>query len=569
MVFSGTGLSARFPSVLLAAGALVCACTTPDYAPVDVGGGGSGGTDGTGGTGSQVEPIVPAPAGRVARLSHVQWENTVRDLLRLDAPSGLSATFPVQAHSAGYLFDNPAQALQVDQALSGAYSTAASRLAEMATATSELVARIAPSSGADEAARARSFVETFGERALRRPLSAAEVDSYLALFEIGKTAYAEVTGFDGGVRLVLEAMLQSPNFLYRIETSTALEGEFIALSGWEIATRLSYFLTNSTPDDELLAAARSGQLVDRAQVRAHAERLLATEGARAALAHFHEQLLHLEAYGDVSPASALYPNVTAGFGEAALASAERFLEEHLFERREGFGTLLNTRRAFVNAELAGVYGVPGNFGAELVPVDLPEAERRGFFTQAGFLAANATSINPDPIHRGVFMAKRVLCRTISAPPDNVTPLPPTGEGTNRDVVERHTESESGCRSCHEQLINPYGFVFENYDAVGAYRTMDNGLPVDASASPILDGQPHPVSGATEFAEALAQSREAHECYARRVLEYAHGRIATDTDLPMIDALGTASLDDQSATLDLILTLVESDSFIRRSPEEMP
>ena len=203
-----------------------------------------------------------------------------------------------------------------------------------------------------------------------------------------------------------------------------------------------------------------------------------------------------------------------------------------------------------------------------MPVELPETERRGLFTQVGFLATNATGLSPDPIHRGVFMAKRMLCRTISAPPDNVTPIPPTGEGTNRQVVEDHTQSQDTCAACHTRLINPYGFVFENYDAIGAYRTMDNGLPVDASVTPLIDTGEVAVSGAVEFAEVLAGSREAHECFARHLLEYARGRQHTDVDQGMIDALRRASLEDQPIK-ELILTLAESESFSKRSTEELP
>ncbi|MEY2934837.1 MAG: hypothetical protein RL033_5586, partial [Pseudomonadota bacterium] len=157
--------------------------------------------------------MAPSPSGRVSRLSHAQWENSVRDLLRLDAASGSSADFPVQAHSGGYLFDNPAETLQVDQVLAGTYATAAAQLAESVTADALRLARILPASGADEGERARAFIQDFGRRAFRRPLSAEETQDYLALFESGRDAYDDVTGFQGGIRLLLEAFLQSPHFL--------------------------------------------------------------------------------------------------------------------------------------------------------------------------------------------------------------------------------------------------------------------------------------------------------------------------------------------------------------------
>src|SRR5690606_27160072 len=154
---------------------------------------------------------------------------------------------------------------------------------------------------------------------------------------------------------------------------------------------------------------------------------------------------------------------------------------------------------------------------------LPADERRGIFNQVGFLAANSTSANPDPIHRGVFIASRVLCLNIAAPPDGVPPLPPITGGTNREVVANHTESSPVCQACHAQLIKPLGSTFENDDAAGAYRTPDNGEAVDASAEPMIDGERRSVQNPVELAEALAESRQAHECFASHLVEYAFGR----------------------------------------------
>jgi hypothetical protein len=558
----------RLTSIL--AGALLVACGNPSLEPVG-NGGTSGGASSGGTAGSDVtaEPITPSPRGRVARLSHAQWENSVRDLLRLDDDSGLSSDFPVQAHAAGYLFDNPAEKLQVDQVLASTYTSAAATLAESVTADGAQLARILPESGADETERARTFIQDFGARAFRRPLAADEVTGYLELFESGRDSYADVTGFVAGIRLLLETFLQSPHFLYRLETSTEQQEQWVALSGWEMAQRLSYLLTNSMPDAELFLAAAEGRLADRVEIRRHAERLLETPSARRAFGHFQDQLWALDAYTRVAPSPELFPNTTAQLGPSALAAARLFLEDLVFDQQQGFTELLSTTRAFADAELASVYGLEGVFGPELVAVQLPASERRGLLTQVGFLAANSTSINPDPIHRGVFVAKQVLCRQISAPPDDVTPLPPSGLGTNRQIVEEHTQTQSSCKGCHERLINPYGFVFENYDATGAFRVLDRGLPVDASASPILDGAEVAVENAVEFAESLSESREAHACFARHLLEYAQGMTAADADQPLIELLARASREQRTSIRDLVLALVTSDSFILRNPEQLP
>jgi hypothetical protein len=558
------GLSALRCSAVLAA---VASCFISGCDPGPLGSnGGEGGAPAGGAGGGTGTDIAPAAAGRVVRLSHAQWENSVRDLLRLDAPSGLSATFPMEASGAGYLFDNPADALQVEQSLWGAYGPAAATLAQIVTSSSTSLARIVASTGGDEAVRARAFVIGFGQRAFRRPLSEGEITSYLELYADGRAAYDDATGFVGGLRLVIEAMLQSPYFLYRIETSSAIEAGRVVLSDWEISQRLSYFLTNSMPDDELFAAASAGQLRTAEGVELQVARLLAEPAAQAALGHFHDQLLNLPAYTGIAPSPVLFPQVSSELGSTLLASTRALLGDLVFAEEQGFAELMTTTRAFVNADLARLYGVPGRFDSALVPVELPADERRGLFTQAGFLAANATGVNPDPIHRGVFIAKRILCRSIAAPPNNVTPPPPSGIGTNRQIVEEHTQSRPGCASCHEQRINPYGFVFENYDAVGAYRTIDNELPVNAAAAPMLDGETVPVDDALGFATALATSREAHDCFARHLFEYALGRNATGADQPMILSLGQASLGGRSI-VELVSSLALSPAFLQRSAEE--
>lgn len=510
----------------------------------------------------------PVPAGRFARLTHTQWENSVRDLLLLDAPSGLSSTFPSDARSAGFLFDNHEVALETDQVLSQAYASAAETLAARLVTDARRLARLVPAGSNSERERARNFVASFGERAFRRPLEPVEVERWLELYDAGVNLYDDATGFNAGIRVLIEAFLQSPNFLYRVEGSTLPVGASIPLSDWEVGQRLSYLLVNSTPDDELLATARAGGLSTPEDVRGQARRLLRSPAARPAIVGFHDQLLEFEKFDGIAPSPIFYPGLPLSFAEDVLASGRAFIEDLAFSEFGSFADLMTSPSAFVNAELAEVYGVQGNFGASLVKVALPADERRGFLNQVGFLAANSTSVNPDPIHRGVFIAKRVLCLQIAAPPDGVPPLPPITQGTNREVVKNHTETNGVCQGCHQNLINPFGFPFENYDASGAYRTRDNGFPVDASASPIIDGEPVEVANSVELAEALAKSRQAHECFASHLVEYAFGRPRTRLDQGLIDDLTTASLDG-AAIVQLLIDITSSPAFMTRSTEELP
>jgi hypothetical protein len=518
-----------------------------------------------------VAPVAGAalsPSVRFARLTHTQWENTVRDLLRLPAVSGLSQTFPADARTAGFLFDNDGRSLDVDQVLGAAYASAAESLAARVTADGAALARLLPPDSGSERERARAFVSVFGERAFRRPLEPREVETFASLFELGRNAYDDVTGMPAGIRLLIEAFLRSPAFLYRIESSTDASGASIPLSDYEVAQRLSYLFTNSMPDDALLDAARAGQLSRPSDVRSQALRLLSKPTARGAILGFHDQLLDFEKFESISPSPRVYPDLPETFAEDVIESSQLFITDLVTAQAGTFQDLMTSNQAFVNADLARVYGLTGNFGSEFVKVSLPESERRGFFNQLGFLAANSTSESPDPIHRGVFIATRVLCLGIAAPPDGVPPLPPITDGTNRQVVENHTQSSPVCQACHATLINPFGFPFENYDASGAYRTVDNGAPVDASTSPRIDGAPRAVQNSLELAEALGESRQAHECFSSHLLEYAFGREKTVLDRTLIGALTDASLGGASI-LELLVRIAESPAFMARSTEELP
>jgi len=512
--------------------------------------------------------FAPAPAGRFARLTHGQWENTVRDLLRLDDVSGLSSTFPSDARTAGFLFDNHELSLEVDQVLSSAYASAAEAVAARVSQDPAALARLLPPETSNERERARLFITLFGERAFRRPLETQEIDTFSSLFELGRNAYDDTSGFAAGARLVIEAFLRSPFFLYRVESSTDPVGATIPLSDYEVAQRLSYLFTGSMPDDALFEAARTGALTQPRGVRLQAIRLLTTPGAQRSIVGFHDQLLDFEKYETISPSPRFFPGLSETYADEVRTSSELFIQDLVVNEAGSFAELMTSTEAFVNDDLARVYGLEGQFGSAFVKAELPANERRGFFNQLGFLAANSTSVNPDPIHRGVFVATRVLCLAIAAPPDGVPPLPPIENGTNREIVENHTQSSPVCQACHATLINPLGFPFENYDAAGGYRTSDNGEPIDATSRPIIDGEQRDINNSVELAELLSQSRQAHECFVSHLAEYAFGRERGRADDDLIQALTEASLGG-APILELLVRIAESAAFLARSTEELP
>lgn len=518
----------------------------------------------------ELGPELPSPTSRTARLTAEHWENAVRDLLQLDARTGFSSELPQDALPAGFLFDNPADSLGIDGTQWAGFQRAAARVAELVTLDPAKLERILPPAGGADAERARALIEDLGGRAHRRPLTEEQVAAYTSVFNAGRTGFIGIDPFTGGVRLFLEALLQSPFFLYRVELSDEVvagpDGEIIKLDGFEIASRLSFALWGSIPDSQLFDAALNGEL-DVAGVEAHARRMLEDPRAVTTLLHFHAQLLQAKKLAGVSPSPQLFADVPADLGALALKENELFLED-AFANGGNLDEILTSTKTFVNADLARIYGIQGDFNAQdFVPVELDPALRRGIFTHVAFLAQNATSRDPDPIHRGVFLARNVACIPLSAPPADIPPLPPPEDfQTNRDVVQSATEAGSPCADCHREIINPFGFPYEMYDAVGRVRTHDAGLPVNTNASPILDDFTS-VRDGVDLAEKMAESKVVHDCYAQHWMEFALGRSAVDGDKPLVDRLGRSSREG-AAIKDLLVGLVTSPVFLERSTTEI-
>jgi hypothetical protein len=529
---------------------------------------GSGdGTDGddTGPAGAE----LPAPSARVARLTHAQWENSVQDLFYLDAPTGFSASFRADPSNAGYLFDNSAAALEVDQALWGGYQRAAVDTAALVATNPAILDAILPPDAGDDAARADAFVRSFGLRAFRRPLEEDEVTAYTARFAGAADLYEETTGFEAGVQLVIETMLQSPHFLYRIEHSTEADGNVIPLDDFEVAQRLSYFLTDSTPDDELLDVALEGTLTSPDVLEDQARRLMADPRARRVVTSFHEDIFSAEGFLGAAPLPAFYPDAPENLGELALEEFHTFLERTLVDEPGGVRELLTSNITYANADLAALYGVAGPTGEAFEQVELDPSLRSGILTQTGFLVANATGAQPDPIHRGAFISERITCSELPAPPDEIPPLPDVAGQTNRQAIEELTEVPgSNCAGCHAGLINPFGFPFENYDSTGAFRTEDDGFPVDPATEVLLDGEIHQVANAIELTQVLADSQAVHACYAKHWVEYSAGRPALPEDDPLIERLAATSLDSNASLQDTLVEIVSSTPFTTRSSVEL-
>jgi hypothetical protein len=517
--------------------------------------------------GPKAEGAAALETTRFPRLSHLQWENTIQQLFHLSEPTGLSASFT--GDPLGGVFDNNESSLLVTPGLWADYQTAAEQIADRVVDDAALLALLVPAGAPDDLAGKRlAFIEELGKRAYRRPLTQAETDAYAALFDKGPQLVDGVDDFAKGARLVIQGVLQSPYFVYRVEASNEVVQGLIPLSGWEVASKLSYMLWNSMPDDELFAAAESGELGTPEGVKAQAERLLADDRSRAMVAAFHEQLFDYHLYEDLYKDETLFPQFSPELGFDMQREAEMFIEDVVFASEGGIEQILTEPYTFVNAPLAAIYGLDGSYGSDFQRVDLDPNERAGLLTRVGFLASNATKREQHSIKRGVFVNHRITCAPLPPPPDNVPPLPAAdGFKTNRERVETHTGEGTCGESCHGIYINPAGFAFEHYNALGQFNLEENGYPVNAADTYPLDSGPISYEDAIDFSALLGAAEEVHECYARHWLQYSYGRKVQEGDEPTLPDLATAS---RQGAKSLILALTQTYAFRTRAPvQETP
>ena len=494
---------------------------------------------------------------RFARLSHEQWENTVRDLLRLPAAPGLAAKFSSDVSGT---FGNDGESLAVSDSLRTDYQTAAEVLSLKVTRDPALLGRLAPAGSAgDLQSRGQAFVRSFGLRAYRRPLDDAEVTAYGGLFAQGPAVLPGVEPFAAGAQLVIEAMLQSPHFLYRTELTTG-SGR-VRLGAYEIAAKLSYALASTMPDDELFAAAAADRLATHAQVSAQAERLLGRGAGPSET--FHRELFQLDGL-DVEKDAKVFPEWKPAWLSSITQESRLFLGE-IFGNGRGLAELFTAPFTFVDATLAPLYGVKAPAGGGFARVELDAGKRAGFLTQIAFLAKDGLS-DPEPIRRGAFINHALLCLDLVPPPGATedAPDPPAGARTNRERVTAVTSAPL-CASCHHGMINPAGFAFENYDAIGRWRDTENGVPINASDTYAFASGAKSFKNAIEFSARLAESPEVHECYTRNWFKYLHGRGARPQDDAFVKWLAERSLRQRDSLKSLAVTIVTDDGFLTRLP----
>jgi hypothetical protein len=483
----------------------------------------------------------------LARLTRREYARSVKDLLGVDFPvANLQPDGIV-----GLFFANvsaPVSEAQVDE-----YRLAAEQLAEAATMDAAALAGCDPNLGE---ACARSFLERFGQRAFRRPLSAEEVDGYLAIFRVGSGR----GGFRGGIRLLVTGLLQSPSFLYRVEPSPRAATGPVKLSGFELAARLSYLITASTPDAALLDAAASGGLDSDAGLMAEAERLLASPAATSALGAFHGEWLKVSGLADVEKAADLFPTWNDELKRALSAETEHFVSYVLGQGDGRFTTLLTAPYSVIDPILAELYGVAAPAAAGRV--DFDPAQRSGLLTQGAFLAVKAHDQQSSPVRRGIGLLQSVACINMPPPPPALMVQAPKvdASATTRERFAAHSNDPT-CAACHRK-IDPPGFAFESYDAVGRFRSSEANKPIDTAVTlvnvaPDIDGS---YPNARAMLEHLAASKTAGDCYALQWFRYALKREPVTRDACTLKRALDAFQTSQGGVKDLVRALASADAF---------
>ena len=515
--------------------------------------------------------LDPGPA-FVRRMNHLEYDNTIGDLLGM--PTTIGNQFPSEEVRLG--FDNNAAALSVSPDLAEQYLDAAETLAAAAVASnmSTLVPCDPTTAGVD--ACGQQFIAAFGQRAYRRPLAAADTTLLTGVFNVGKA-----TDFTTGVRLVIETVLQSPQFLYRIEYGNAPIGsdpsipvtdgsapnptQVVRLTDWEMASRLSYMLWGSMPDDTLFAAAAAGKLSADADIATQAVRMLKDPKAHGMVADFHNQWLSLSAISGLEKDATVYPAFTPTIAGLMQQEAQTFLDDVVWNENGTLETIFTAPYTFVNGPLAQYYGITGVTGSTFVKAPVDTTQRSGLLTQGGFLATQAKPNQTSPVLRGKFVREQFLCQDLPPPPPNVQIIPPALSPTltTRQRFTEHSAS-AACSPCHH-LMDPIGLGFETFDGAGIYRSMENGQTIDASgqvdsADAEIQG---PFNGVLELEQKLGGSSDVQACVTTQWFRYAYGRAETVADTCSMATLSNQFSAGGFKVQDLLAALTQTKAFLYR------
>jgi hypothetical protein len=510
-----------------------------------------------------VDGFEPAPA-TLQRLTRIEYQNSVRDLL----PAGSFVPSDLEVDTILYGFATiGASEISIAPRAAEQYEAAAHAIAEDVfadPARRDALIGCPVASTSDPCIA--EFAARFGRRVLRRPLDDDEVAE---LATLARTVGDSLRDPWQGVKYVVAALFQAPEFLFRAalgEPDPDRPGRR-RYTSYEMASRLSYSIWQTTPDERLLDAAERGELVTTDGIEREARRLLEDERSQAALRKFFGEYFALDRLASLSKDPTLFPEIASGtLGASMRGELDHLFDEIAFDRDTDIREILSSRTTFVNAELASLYGLPfiGSDPAAFQRVTLPdESPRGGFLTSAGFLSLYAHQTITSPTLRGKLVRVHVLCDAVPPPPPGVVTELMISEETEPRTMRQRLEvhrTNPTCATCHAQM-DPLGLAFEHFDALGRYRDTDGGLTIDPSG----DVNGAPFAGARELGEILASDPDVGACFARSYYRYATGHVESPGERPAVDELEQRFAELGFKLRDLALALVLSDGFRYAGP----
>jgi len=505
----------------------------------------------------ELPAFVPAPL-RPRLLTSAQYVSSISDLLGVEASRAVTPPRDVPVNGLAVI---GGATLEVSASAVTDYETNAYLAAKAAlTARRATLVPCTPATTSDATCMGR-VASALVTKAFRRPATQVELTRWTS---IGVNAARAYDQFDKGVEFLIAGLLQSPAFLYLSEVGEpdVANAQRRRLTAWELASRLSFFLTNAPPDDTLRMAAANGGLDDEAGIRGQAQRLLQKPEAKTAMTVLFDELLELNGLDALSKDRVRFPSFDVAIARSMKEETRRGLVDLAFDHPGDFRDVLSRRTTFVDGALAQHYGLPAV--TTWTQVSVP-AGRAGLLTQASFLSLMSHPSANSPTYRGRFVREKLLCQPIPAPPPNVSTTlpdpPPNTRRTLRQKLELHMAAPS-CRGCHE-VMDPIGFAFEGFDATGKAQQLDDGLPVDTSGH--LDEQT--FTGAEQFAQLLRDDPRVMSCLARQVFRQGTGHVDLDTEARPLLAVTDAFAASGHRYQTLLVEIAASEAF--RSGVEAP
>lgn len=498
----------------------------------------------------------------IQRLNRAEYNNTIRDLVGLDLK--LADDFP--SDDVGNGFDNIGDVLSIPPILLEKYLDAAATVADRIYEDTDTRRRVFPHEPESDEQRvetAQQNVNEFAERAFRRPLTEAEQGR---LFEVMHFAWQRDSSEAEIFKTVIAAVLSNPNFIFRVEreADAATEEGIRELDGYELASRLSYFLWSSMPDARLFELAASGELQKREVLEAEAKRMLADAKSIALVENFAGQWLQLRDVSRLMPDPGTFPEFDGELRTAMRRETELFFTRMIQEDRSVL-EFLDADFTYVNERLARHYGIPDIHGGEFRKVALA-AGRRGVLTHASILTLTSNPTRTSPVKRGKWILDNFLAEPPPPPPANVPVLEEGAEtlGTLREQMEQHRSNES-CAACH-RTMDALGFGLEKFDAIGAWREKDGRFDIDATGQ--LPGG-KTFDGATDLMTILVDEKKLEfcNCLASKLLTYSLGRGLGSYDRCTVKNCVTIMQENEYRFSSLVTAIVTSDPFTMREAKK--